>query len=221
MNTPTGRSYSGALRAEQAEVTRARVVAAASELFLRDGYATTSVAAVARRAGVSAQTVYNVFGTKASLLKEVYDVTLVGDDDPVPLAERPAVRALYAEADPAAFLRRYAALGRTLLDRLGRLMLQIAGGAAAGDGDLLALRERTQQERLVGTGMVAKRVAELGALAPGLTVEEARDRVWTLNSVEVWQLLTGERGWTGDHYETWVGDAMCAAVLEPVRPLDA
>jgi hypothetical protein len=92
-------------------------------------------------------------------------------------------------------------------------MLQVAAGAAAGEPDLVALRDTTNRERLTGTLMVARRLAELDALAPGLSVERARDRIWTLNSVEVWHLLTGVRRWTGDAYAGWIGDAMCAATL--------
>jgi hypothetical protein len=92
-------------------------------------------------------------------------------------------------------------------------MLQIAAGAAAGDLDLV-VPQSTGEERLVGTLFVARRVLELGALAPGLTVERARDRVWTLNSVGVWHLLTAGRGWSGEEYETWIGEQMCAALLD-------
>ncbi len=191
------------------------MVAAAAELFVSHGYAATSVSQVAGRAGVTAQTVYNTFGTKADLLKAAYDVTLAGDDAPVPLAERPEVRRLYAQRDPAAFLRGYAALGRTVLERVGPLMLQAAAGAAAGDPDLVEHQRRTDEERLAGTLMVARRVGDLGGLAPRLTVARARDRIWTLNSVQVWHLLTSGRGWSGRAYQTWIGDAMCDAILAP------
>ena len=215
MNSSTRRGYTSELRATQADQTRHRVAMTAATLFVEDGYAATSVSAVARAAGVSAQTVYNAFGTKAGLLKAAYDIALIGDAEPVPLAQRPEVRALYADRDPARFLRGYARLGLTLLDRIGALMLQVAAGAAAGEPDLVALRETTDQERLVGTGFVARRLAELDALAEELPVEAARDRIWTLNSIEVWHLLTGSRGWSGEQYVDWVGDAMVAATLRP------
>ncbi len=207
------KKYRSPTRERQAAQTRARVATAAAELFVGQGYAPTSVSAVARHADVSAQTVYNTFGTKAALLKAAYDVTLVGDAEPVPLAERPEVRALYAETDPPRFLLGYAALGRRVLDRAGPLMLQIAAGAAAGDPDLIEHRAVTDRERLAGTTMVARRVAELGGLAAHLSIDGARDRIWTLNSAEVWHLLTGALGWGGDDYQAWIGEAMCAAVL--------
>lgn len=215
MNQSTRRGYRSELRSSQADQTRQRVGETAAALFVADGYAATTIGAVARAAGVSAQTVYNTFGTKAALLKAAYDIALVGDAEPVPLAERADVRALYADPDPARFLRGYAQLGRTVLDRVGALLRQVAAGAAAGEPDLAALRETTDRERLIGTLMVARRLAELDALAPGLAVEAARDRIWTLNSVDVWHLLTGSRTWSGAQYAEWVGDAMVAATVRP------
>ena len=102
-----------------------------------------------------------------------------------------------------------------MVERVGPLMLQIAAGAAGGENDLVEHQRITDAERLVGTGMVVHRVAELGALRPGLSADLARDRIWTLNSVPVWDLLTRSRGWSGEAYEQWIGDAMCAAVLDP------
>ena len=209
----TSRRYVSPVRARQAHATRRAILDAAARLFVDPGYAATSVAAVARAAGVSTQTVYNAFATKPALLKAAYDVTLAGDDSDVPFAERPEVKATYEVTDPREFLRAYAALGRTVLDRVGSLSLQVAAGAAAGDPDLVALQRNIDEERAAGTLMVARRAAELGNLAPGLTVERARDRIWTLNSVQVWHLLTVGRGWSGDEYEEWIGSAMCDAVL--------
>lgn len=212
-NSGNRRAYRSRVRADQAAATRDRVARSAVDLFVEQGYAATTVAGIATRAEVSAQTVYNAFGTKAALLKAAYDAALVGDGEPVPLAQRPEVVALYAEPDPVRFVRGYAGLGRRVLDQVGPLLLLISSGAAVGEADLVELQRTTNAERLVGTGMVADRVADLGALAPGLTPEGARDRLWTLNSVEVWHLLTGMRGWSGDAYEEWIGEAMCAAVL--------
>jgi AcrR family transcriptional regulator len=209
----TRRRYVSPVRAHQADVTRRAILHAAARLFVDPGYSATSVAAVARAAGVSTQTVYNAFATKPGLLKSVYDVTLAGDDSDVPFSERPEVKATYEVEDPREFLRAYAALGRSVLDRVGSLSLQVAAGAAAGDPDLVALQQIIDDERAAGTLMVAQRAAELGKLAPGLTVERARDRIWTLNSVQVWHLLTVGRGWTGDEYQEWIGSAMCDAVL--------
>ncbi|HJU03484.1 MAG TPA: helix-turn-helix domain-containing protein, partial [Actinomycetes bacterium] len=111
---PARRAYTSSLRDQQARLTRRRVLDAALELFLADGYLGTTIEAVARRAGVSPQTVYNAVGGKPALLRAVYDVTLAGDDAPVPIAERPAFQALLAETDGRRCLARYAELGREL-----------------------------------------------------------------------------------------------------------
>jgi AcrR family transcriptional regulator len=209
------RSYQSPLRREQAEATQNRILESTYQILLEQGSPALTMAAVAKAAGVSAQTVYKTFGSKAALIKRVYDVTLVGDAQAVPFAERPEVRATYELTDPRLFLAGYAGLGRLLLDRLGPLMAVIVAGARAGDPDLVALMETTGRERLIGTGMVAQRLADLGALRPGLSVERARDALWTLNSVEVWNLLVTERGWTRDEYQDWVARAMIDAVLAP------
>jgi hypothetical protein len=146
-------------------------------------------------------------------VKRVYDVTLVGDDEPVPLAERDDVRAAYEGRDPRAVLDWYAELGRTLLVRLAPLLTVILAGARTGEPELVELVATMNGERLVGTTMCARRLEELGALRADLTLEQARDLIWTLNSLEVWDLLVQQRGWTPEAYRDWVARAMAASVL--------
>jgi AcrR family transcriptional regulator len=172
-----------------------------------------TMAGVAAAAGVSAQTVYKAFGNKPALLKRVYDVTLVGDDEPVPFADRPEVAALHAETDARRLLAGYAAVGRILIERLGPLLRVLLAGARAGDPQLQEFVATANGERLVGATMTVQRLIELGPLREGVTPERARDAIWTLNSVEVWSLLTEQRGWSGDEYAEWVGRAMADAVL--------
>ena len=219
MNT-VKRSYDSSMRVGQARATRAEILRAAATLFVAQGYQRTSVGAVAERAGVTPQTIYNAVGSKQELLKAAYDVTLAGDDEPVSLAERPEVRAMYALTDATDLLRAYARLGRELVERVGPLMLQIAAGAAGGEADLVEHQRVTDAERLVGTQMVIRRVVELGGLRPGLDPDLARDRIWTLNSVQVWDLLTRARGWSGEAYQLWVGEAMADAVLDRLAGRD-
>lgn len=209
----TSRSYRSPLREEQARQTQRRILDAAYGLLLEQGYTATTMAGVAAAAGVSAQTVYKTFGTKAALIKRVYDVTLVGDDEPVPFADRPEVRALHAETDARRFLLGYAALGRTLLERLGPLLRVLMAGARAGDPELREFVDTTNGERLVGAQMTVARLIELGGLRDGVSVERAQDAIWTLNSVEVWSLLIEQRGWSSEEYADWVGRAMADAVL--------
>ena len=209
------RPYDNTRRLAQARQTELAVVDAARRLFIADGYASTTIAGVARAAGVAPQTVYKAFGTKAALLKRVYDVTLVGDADPVPLVDRPEFAAVLTAPDGPSLVRAYVHVARVLLDRLGPLVTALLEGAAAGDSDLRDFAATVDRERLVGTGGVTTRLSELGALRVGLTVERARDALWMLNSVQVWQLLTRDRGWSGDEYESWLADTAIAALVEP------
>jgi AcrR family transcriptional regulator len=213
VNKPAPRSYSSPVRAEQARLTERRIIDAAHRLFLEQGYGQTTLAAIAREAGVSAQTIYNVFGTKPALLKKVHDLAMVGDDEPIPLAERPEVQAMYAEEDAATFLRAYAALAGTVAERVGPLIVLAQAGALGGDAELAAHVEVIHGEHLIGTMMVARRVEELGALREDMTVEAARDRVWALASPLLWHLLTRERGWSSEAYVEWLGEAFCDAIL--------
>lgn len=209
----SSRSYSSPLREEQARRTQRRILDAALRLFLDEGYTATTIAAIATAAGVSAQTVYKTFGTKSALVKRLHDVTLAGDDEPIPMADRPELIAVREETDPRRMLLAYAHVGRLMLERIGPLLRVLFAGAWAGDPELRAYLDTVNGERLIGTGMAARRLAAQGALRDGVSEERARDAIWTLNSVEVWSLLTEVRGWSGVEYEEWVGRAMADAVL--------
>ena len=102
------RVYDNTRRAEQAQLTRRRVLDAARELLVEHGPAAVTMRDVATHAGVSVETVYKTFRTKAALIKDVYDVTLAGDDEPTPMIDRPEHRAVFAASNPRDKLARYA-----------------------------------------------------------------------------------------------------------------
>jgi len=208
------RGYDNRARAEQARRGRRQVVAAAHDLLLAKGYRATTMADVARAAGVSVETVYKAFGTKAAVAKAAYDVALVGDDEPVPLAERPEIRAMLADPDPAAKLRRYAALARTLAERIGPLTgVLLAGARSGGDPDLTELAATTDQERLAGATAVVTHLAATGGLRAGLDRDRARDTLWALISPDLYRLLVVERGWSHDDYEHWLADTLITSLI--------
>ncbi|MDT0349846.1 TetR/AcrR family transcriptional regulator [Pseudonocardia charpentierae] len=209
------RRYSTVLRAEQTALTRRRILAAASRLFLERGYLGTTLSAVAQVAGVSVQTVYNVVGGKAVLLKAVYDVTLAGDDEPVPLRERPEFRAVAEAATGRECLAGYSAVGRMLSERLFPLVNVLLAQAAAGDTDLAAFVATIEGERATGTRNVATFVAERFGLRAGLDVDAAADVLWALTSPDLADRLVVRRGWGWDRFERWLGTAMADALLGP------
>jgi AcrR family transcriptional regulator len=212
------RRYDNTARAAQALQTRRRVIAAAHELLLEQGYAATTINQIARRAGVSTETVYKAFGSKAALTKQVYDVALAGDDEPVPMRDRPEIQAILAEPDPRRKVAGYAALARQLGGRLGPLLAVLLGARGA-DADLDAFARTTANERLAGTAGLVGHLAEVGALRPGLDPERARDLLWALISPELYQLLVVERGWSPEDYERWLSSAIADALLD--RQADA
>jgi AcrR family transcriptional regulator len=207
------RAYDNRRRAEQAGVNQRRVLDAAYRELLDKGYADTTIAGVAEAAGVSVQMVYKTFGSKAALAKRVYDVTLVGDEEPIPLAQRPEIQAIIAEPDPGRKLAMYAALGRTLIERIGPLLPVLLSGAKAGDPELRAFATTTAQERLIGVSGFVAHLDSIGALRPGLGCDRARDILWTLIAPEVLDLLVRERSWSLEDWEAWVAESAAALLL--------
>jgi hypothetical protein len=153
------------------------------------------------------------FGSKAALAKRVYDVTLVGDEEPVPLAERAEIQAIIAEPNPRQKLAMYAALGRKLVERIGPLLSVLFSGAKAGDPELAEFAATTARERLIGVSGLVGQLDAVGALRPGLGVDRARDIVWTLIAWEVYELLVIGRGWSLDDWEAWVAESTAALLL--------
>jgi AcrR family transcriptional regulator len=202
------RSYDNSGRAEQARATRRRILDAARELVVERGPAAITMRDIAGRANVSPETLYKAFGTKAALVKAVYDVTLAGDDEDLPMAERPELRAIRAATDPREKVALYAALARTVSDRVGPLLSKLQAAAQSGDPDMRDIVATTDAERLFG----ATHFVETGWLRTGLDAGRARDIVWALISPQLYQMLVGERGWPPEEYERWLAKALADAL---------
>jgi AcrR family transcriptional regulator len=194
-------------RSEQVRATRQRVLVAARDLFLRRGYVGATIGAIADRAGVSPQSVYNVIGTKAAVLRAVYDVALAGDDEPVPMTDRPVAD------DPRECLRLYARTGRNLVERAGPLIGVVFVQGAGRDPDVRAFAEKIEAERAIGTARIAAHVRDSFGLRPGLDVTQAGDILWALTSPELADRFLRRCGWTLDGHEAWLSRAMVDALL--------
>ncbi|HEX2236594.1 MAG TPA: TetR family transcriptional regulator [Actinomycetota bacterium] len=170
------------------------------------------MAAVAAGAGVSVETVYKAFRNKAGLLKAVFDVAIVGDDDPVPMLQRDMVRRIKAEPDPRRKLSIYGEHLARAGPRAAAVQLLVRD-AAASDVEAASVWDQMLAERLEGMTHFARDLAQEDHLRDGVSFEEARDVLWTLNSVELYELLVLRRGWTNARYGRWIADAMIAALL--------
>ncbi len=206
------RPYDGSRRREQAVRTRAATLDAGRRLFLEHGYAHTTIAMVAEEAGVAVQTVYKAFANKPGLVKALVDVAIVGDDEPVPLMEREFVQRNMAEPDPRKKLSDYGEHLAGVAPRVNPLRL-IVRDAAADDPGAAEVWEQMQAERLTGMTHFAQHLRAGHHLRRGVSAAEARDVLWTHNSVELWDLLVRQREWTNARFGRWVGRQLVAALL--------
>jgi AcrR family transcriptional regulator len=205
------RRYESPRRREQAATTRAKILEAAQALFGEQGYAATTMAAVAAEAGVSLKTVYLVFETKSGLLGALWGTLLRGEAD-VPVAAQPWYQQVIDERDPKRRLRLNARNSRRVKARIGRL-LQVIRDAAPTEPDAHALWTLIETDFYDNQRQIVLSLQRDKALRRGLDVTRATDILWTLNHPDVWHLLVDERGWTHDRYERWFADTACTQLL--------
>jgi len=201
----TKRSYRSGLREQQAEQTKRAVVQAAHDLFVANGWAATGMRDVAAAAGVALETVYSHFSSKKGLLRAVGDAAAVGDDAPVPLAERPEFVTM-GRGPRAARVRAAARIATAVAVRTTPVakLLREAAPADPEIGEMLAAtRERQRTDVAAAIELIIGR--------PPTAAE--RDGVWAVVSPEVHLLLVEQSGWTPEQYEDWL-----AATLEGVLP---
>jgi AcrR family transcriptional regulator len=208
------RRYDSRRRQAQAAQTRQDILAAARDAFLERGYARTTLATVAQAAGVVVETIYRGFGGKAGLFKAVVEAAVAGGIDraQVPVDQRPAIRSLIDETDPRRQMEGYADTQPGIHARVGPLM-RVLAGAAATDPELAKVLQEMEDFRLAGMGRFAQLLADRGALRPDLSVEHARDVLWTLASHATYDQLVTQRGWPPEQYQTWLAETLCQALL--------
>ena len=212
--TVKGRSYDASGRRQQAARTCARIVETARDLFLRDGYARTTVADVASASGVSVETIYSAFRNKAALLHKAWDLTVGGDDQEIVFHERPEVQAIRGEPDLRKRLVLHARFATETAQRIGpfQLMVQAAAGS---DPAAAAMLEEMGRQRLAGMSVMAAEAARTGQLA--VSEEECRDLMWSMTDGTLWHRLVVERGWTNERFAEWLGDAWVASLVRSRR----
>jgi AcrR family transcriptional regulator len=196
------RRYDSPQRREQARATRHAILEAARSLFIEGGYGTTTLQAIADAASVSVATVYATFGNKRTVLKELVDVSIAGDDEPVAIIDRPWVAELRAEPDRARRVRLFAANGRRILDRRSAVDA-VVQAAAATDPEIAELWDELRRQRREGQGRLLALVAGPAGVRANLSETEAADILYAVLSPEVYRTLVGERGWTPERFEAW------------------
>ncbi|NYJ04691.1 TetR/AcrR family transcriptional regulator [Petropleomorpha daqingensis] len=209
--TDVKRSYDASGRQAQARARRLAVVLAARDLFERHGFRATTVAAVAQQAGVSAESVYKGFGTKAALAKAVFDLAVAGDDEPVPVAERPAAAAVHDEPDVR---RKIGLFVHGLAERQARsadVHALIRDGRHV-DGSLQPVWEALEEEGLAGMTALGRHLLDTGQLRPGIDLDEVRDVLWNYLAIDTYERLVLRRGWSRERYAAWLATAVTRAL---------
>jgi AcrR family transcriptional regulator len=206
------RTYNSTRRQAQARQTRQQIADAARKLFSQRGFAGATIEAIAQEAGVAPDTVYGVFGSKQKILSHLLDISIGGDDAPIPVMERPDTQAMMQESDQRQQLW---LLARGIATRMERTapMFDIMRIAAKTEPDIAKLLQQMQQERWQNMETVIQRVQANGPLREGVNTTRATDTVWTLMSPEVFLMLTVERGWSKDKYSEWLADSLIRLLL--------
>jgi AcrR family transcriptional regulator len=205
------RPYASPLRQEQAAQTRARILDAARALFELDGFARTTVKAIAAAAKVAPDTVYATFGTKVSVLTALIDRELTPSADVASVTDRPEVHAVRDELDQREQLRLFTREIAAALERV-RPVYEILRNASAVDADLLAVSRQMDNDRLEQIRKVAGWLAARGPLR--VDVERASEIIWAIASPDVAQMLCDSRGWTVDDYAAWLEDTLAHTLLD-------
>jgi AcrR family transcriptional regulator len=207
------RAYRSQVRAESARRTRQAVVRAATDLFTENGYGPTSLADVAAAANVARPTVFAVFGSKGALLRQVLDEALAGDDEPVPVAQRPWFRPVWDARTPDQALGGYAGVCTLIGGRVSRVF-EVVRRAADETPELTEIWETLLRNRRTGARMVVERLGVLDArLRQGDDVELAIDELWFFNDPAHYGALVLRCGWTEDRFRDWLAQRMRDALL--------
>ncbi|WP_280317388.1 TetR/AcrR family transcriptional regulator [Nocardia wallacei] len=203
----------------RARQTRRRILDAAAELFIRDGYGATTLQAIADRAGVSVQSVYFVFGNKRTLLRELVRTTVTGDDENTTVREQQWFDDALAAGTAPDLLRAAVHEGRLILDRVAPIA-KVVDTAIATDSEVKAALNQDGNSRYTNIHTVADALAGKPGFATGITTEAAADVLYCLLSPELYLLFVRDRGWSPERWEKWTYLTLCTRLCDPSVPTE-
>jgi AcrR family transcriptional regulator len=207
------RPYNSARRQEQARQTRKAIIDTARRLFLADGFASTTVAAIAAETWVSVDTIYKSFGGKPGLVRAICEEALAGEGRVHAETRSDALQA--TEPDPREIIRGWGELTTEVAPRVAPILLLVR--AAAADPEMVSLQSEMDAQRLERMTHNARSLATAGHLRQDVPVERAGEILWAYSSPELYELLVLARGWTLRRYADFIVDAMIAALLPAER----
>ena len=205
------RPYRSVARERQAGDTRRRIVEATRRLLQSQGYAGMTIEAIARRAQVSAQTVFAVFKSKTGILTALLDETAFS-----PEYEDAVQRALSA-TDPETRLRLAAPIAGQIHDAQNATF-DLLRGAGVVAPELAKLERQREGLRYERQERMIISLRDAGRLRPELEYGTARDIFWMLTGGDVYRMLVRERGWPSQKYQDWLADTLVRSLLRLARP---
>lgn len=207
------RVYNRALRTEQAQTTRVRILDAARRVLVSGTYSSVRMEDIAREAGVAYQTVYGVFGNKMRLAQGLIEIGFPHVADALRLFDT-----LGSSDDPELWLRTAARVNRLIYEPCADLLRFMR---ESGDPALLGrYRDREEQRwQAMIKFEVPERLERSGRLRAGISASEAAAVIWSLSGPDPYAQLVFERGWTPSRYEEWLGNSLINTLLEPARHL--
>jgi AcrR family transcriptional regulator len=206
------REYQSTRRQEQARQTRRHIIEAARLLFIERGYAGTSIEAIAKQAGVAAETVYSIFKNKRGVLAALVDYSVVGDDLPVPLLQRPNIQVALQETDQRRLIQKFATDIVTIMRRMAPIFILLRTSAQT-EQEIAGMLDELLHERLIGMSYFVEQLARIAPLRANLDNRKASETAWAISSAEVFQLLTGDLSWSEDAYIDWLEDSLVHLLL--------
>lgn len=206
------RDYDSTRRQAQARKTRSQIIEAARKLFVQKGYSGATIASISQEASVSTETVYAVFGNKRNILSKLIEVSVGGDDRPIPLLQREGPQDVLMQKDPVHLLQLFAQDITGILERVAPVF-EITRMAAKREPDIAAMLVNLLDQRYQNLRIVTQHLQALGALREGMGETRATESMWVITSPEVYNLLTTDRGWTKEIYMDWLKDSLVRLLL--------
>ncbi|CAN5763464.1 TetR/AcrR family transcriptional regulator [soil metagenome] len=204
------RHYDSRGRREQARRTRTRILRAAQRLFLADGYAGTTIAAIALTAEVSSETVYKAFGNKPGVVRAIHARALAGEGRIRTARQSDEMRT--REPDPRRIIQNWGTFATQVMPRVAPILLLVRSAAASAP-ELAALWEELEDQRLERMTENARHLLDRRHLREGCTLEEARDVLWAYTSPELYERLVLRQGWPIDRYGRFISAGIIATIL--------
>ena len=209
MNVTKNRSYVSPKRAKQAAATRSRIIDVAENLLEQKGFTGMTVAEVAELAGISAQSVYAIFSSKAGIIMAAIEDRVLHDERNID-----ALKVLESTANPVLILQSAAKVVRNIYEGNSPTFSSIYG-AGMMSPKLAELEKELADLRLEKQAPLVKNLVASGKLLPLLDEEAVRDILWALTSREMYSLLVIRRGWTLDRYEKQLAFMLISSLVPP------